>query len=227
MNPERHELIYFAQAHWHHFNFRLGSMDRLDREKKEVSVAPNYDEDGAVVIPRRSFNYDTLIMAVGSTSNDFGIKGARTHATALDTQDQAEKLHRRIHNSLIRAQTQTEPLRAGQLQVAIIGAGATGIELAAELHNTTRELAAYGLDRIDPDKDIKISLIEASERLLPALPDKVADSVRTELDRLDIQLHMGERVTEVTEQGVNTASGRFIASELVAVSYTHLTLPTT
>lgn len=215
MNPERHELIYFAQAHWHHFNFRLGSMDRLDREKKEVSVAPNYDEDGAVVIPRRSFNYDTLIMAVGSTSNDFGIKGARTHATALDTQDQAEKLHRRIHNSLIRAQTQTEPLRAGQLQVAIIGAGATGIELAAELHNTTRELAAYGLDRIDPDKDIKISLIEASERLLPALPDKVADSVRTELDRLDIQLHMGERVTEVTEQGVNTASGRFIASELV------------
>ncbi|RCL44586.1 MAG: NAD(P)/FAD-dependent oxidoreductase [Candidatus Thioglobus sp.] len=215
MNPERHELVYFAQAHWHHFNFRLGSMDRLDRSKKELSVAPNYDEEGIEVIPRRHFNYDTLIMAVGSTSNDFGIAGARTYATALDTQDQAEKLHRRIHNSLIRAQTQSEPVRAGQLQVAIIGAGATGIELAAELHNTTRELAAFGLDKIDPDKDIKICLIEASEHLLPALPNKVADSVRAELDKLNIQLYMGERVTEVTEQGVSTASGRFIASELV------------
>lgn len=215
MNPERHELIYFAQAHWHHFNFRLGSMDRLDRQQKEISIAPNYDEDGMEVIPRRTFNYDTLILAVGSTSNDFDIEGARSHATTLDTQSQAEKLQRRIHNSLIRAQTQIEPLRPGQLTVAIIGAGATGVELAAELHNTTRELTAYGLDRIDPDKDIKICLIEASDCLLPSLPTKVSDSVQTELDQLDIELHLGERVTRVTDVGVYTAAGGFFASELV------------
>ena len=52
---------------------------------------------------------------------------------------------------------QTEPLRPDQLQVAIIGAGATGVELAAELHKTTRELVAFGLDRIDPDKDISLT----------------------------------------------------------------------
>jgi NADH:ubiquinone reductase (H+-translocating) len=215
MNPEKHELVYLAQAHWHHFKFRLGSMDSLDRAKREISIAPNYDEDGVEVIPRRTFNYDTLIIAVGSTTNDFGVKGAREYSIALDTQDQAEKFHRRLHNALLRAQTQIAPVQAGQLEVVIVGAGATGVELSAELHNTTRELAAYGLDKIDPDRDIQISLIEASERVLPALPHKLSNLVDLELRKLRVHLYTGERVTEVTSKGVQTHSGRFIPSALV------------
>ena len=215
MNPEKHELVYLAQAHWHHFKFRLGSMDSLDRAKKEITIAPNYDEEGVEVIPRRTIKYDTLVIAVGSTTNDFGIKGAREHSIALDTQDQAEKFHRRLHNALLRAQTQAEPVQAGQLEVVIVGAGATGVELSAELHNTTRELAAYGLDKIDPDRDVHISLIEASERVLPALPSKLSSSVDLELRKLRVHLYMGERVTEVTSKGVQTHSGRFIPSALV------------
>lgn len=215
MNPEKHELVYLAQAHWHHFKFRLGSMDSLDRDKREISIAPHYDEDGVEVIPRRTFKYDTLVIAVGSTTNDFGVKGAREHSIALDTQDQAEKFHRRLHNALLRAQTQTEPVQAGQLEVVIVGAGATGVELSAELHNTTRELAAYGLDKINPDRDVQISLIEASERVLPALPPKLSNSVDLELRKLRVHLYTGERVTEVTSKGVQTHSGRFIPSALV------------
>lgn len=215
MNPEKHELIYLAQAHWHHFKFRLGSMDGLDRVKREITIAANYDEDGVEVIPRRTFNYDTLIIAVGSTTNDFGIKGVRENSIALDTQDQAEKFHRRLHNALLRAQTQTTPIQPGQLEVVIVGAGATGIELSAELHNTTRELTAYGLDKIDPDRDIQISLIEAGDRILPALPTKLAQSVDLELKKLGVHLYTGERVTEVTSEGVHTHSGRYIPSNLV------------
>ncbi|OGV78115.1 MAG: pyridine nucleotide-disulfide oxidoreductase [Methylotenera sp. RIFCSPLOWO2_02_FULL_45_14] len=215
MNPEKHELVYLAQAHWHHFKFRLGSMDSLDRAKREISIAPNYDEDGVEVIPRRTFKYDTLIIAVGSTTNDFGVKGAQEYSIALDTQDQAEKFHRRLHNALLRAQTQITPVQAGQLEVVIVGAGATGVELSAELHNTTRELAAYGLDKIDPDRDIQISLIEASERVLPALPPKLSNSVDLELRKLRVHLYTGERVTEVTSKGVQTHTGRFIPSALV------------
>lgn len=215
MNPEKHELDYLAQAHWHHFKFRLGSMEGLDRAKREISISPNYDEDGIEVIPRRTFQYDTLIIAVGSTTNDFGIKGAREHSIALDTQDQAERFHRRLHNALLRAQTQVDPVQAGQLEVVIVGAGATGVELSAELHNTTRELAAYGLDKIDADRDIKISLIEASDRVLPALPPKLSNSVDLELRKLRVHLYMGERVTEVSDKGVYTHSGRFIPSALV------------
>lgn len=215
MNPDKHELEYMAQAHWHHFRFRLGSMDGLDRSKKEITITPYFDEDGVQVIERRTFSYDTLIIAVGSTTNDFGIKGALEHSIALDTQLQAERFHRRLHNALVRAQTQVDPVQAGQLEVVIVGAGATGVELSAELHNTTRELAAYGLDKIDPDRDIKISLIEASDRVLPALPPKLSSAVDLELRKLRVHLYTGERVTEVTKQGVRTHSGRFIPSALV------------
>lgn len=215
MNPDKHELEYLAQAHWHHFYFRLGRVDGLDRARREVSVAPSYGDDGVEIIPRRVFKYDTLIMAVGSTTNDFGIKGAREHSIALDTQEQAERFHRRLHNALLRAQTQAEPVQAGQLEVVIVGAGATGVELAAELHNTTRELTAYGLDKIDPDKDIHISLIEASDRVLPVLPKRISDAVEMELRKLRVHLYIGERVTEVSEKGVYTHSGRFIPSALV------------
>lgn len=215
MNPDKHELEYMAQAHWHHFRFRLGSMDGLDRSKKEITITPYFDEDGVQVIERRTFSYDTLIIAVGSTTNDFGIKGALEHSIALDTQLQAERFHRRLHNALVRAQTQVGLVQAGQLEVVIVGAGATGVELSAELHNTTRELAAYGLDKIDPDRDIKISLIEASDRVLPALPPKLSNAVDLELRKLRVHLYTGERVTEVTDQGVRTHNGRFIPSALV------------
>ena len=215
MNPDKHELEYLAQAHWHHFNFRLGEMDGLDRTKKEVYISANYDEDGEEIIPRRTIPYDTLIIAVGSTTNDFGIKGARENSIALDTQDQAERFHRRLHNALLRAQTQVGPVNAGQLEVVIVGAGATGVELSAELHNTTRELAAYGLDKIDPDKDVRISLIEASDRVLPALPPNLSKAVDLELRKLRVHVYTGERVTEVTDKGIHTHSGRFIPSELV------------
>lgn len=215
MDPEKHELVYLAQAHWHHFRFRLGRMDSLNRAAKEVSIAPHYDEDGLEVIPPRTIGYDTLIIAVGSTTNDFGIKGASEYSIALDTQEQAEKFHRRLHNALVRAQTQTTPILTGQLEVVIVGAGATGVELSAELHNTTRELAEYGLDKIDAEHDVKISLIEAGERVLPALPERLSASVALELRKLNVNLLTSERVTEVTDKGVFTHSGKFIPSNLV------------
>ena len=215
MDPEKHELNYLAQAHWHHFKFRLGRMNGLDRKKKEVLLDPYHDEYGFEVIPARGIPYDSLVIAIGSTTNDVGVKGANKHAIALDTQVQAEKFHRKLHNSLVRAQTQVTAIEAGQLDVAIVGAGATGVELAAELHNTTRELAAYGLDNIDAEKDIKISIIEASEQLLPALPRKLANSVELELKKLGVQVNTSERVVEVTAKGVHTHSGRFIPSALV------------
>ena len=215
MNPDKHELEYMAQAHWHHFRFRLGRMDRLNRHKKEVSIAPYIDEDGKEIIPRRSFQYDTLIISVGSTTNDFGIKGAAEHSIALDTQEQAEVFHQKLHHAILKAQTQKKAIQPGQLEVVIVCAGATGVELAAELHKATREMTAYGIDRVNPDRDIKISIIEASPRLLPALPKKLSHSVELELRKLRVHLYMGERVTSVSAKGVTTHTKRFVPSALV------------
>src|SRR5262249_56823599 len=127
-------------------------------------------EEGREPPPPRSLGYDTLVIAVGSVTNDFGTRGVAEHAVPLETPAQAARFNRRLINACLRAQTQDGPVRPGQLHVAIVGAGATGTELAAELYRTTREVVAYGLDRIDPQRDIRIVLIEPAERILPGLP---------------------------------------------------------
>jgi NADH dehydrogenase len=99
--------------------------------------------------------------------------------------------------------------------VTIIGAGATGTELAAELHRTARSLIAFGLDKIDPDNDVKISLVEAADRILPALPQSIADATSGVLRNLRVDVRTRARVTEVTGEGVKLADGDFIPSELV------------
>jgi NADH dehydrogenase len=141
----------------------------------------------------REVGYDALVIAIGSSTNDFGTPGVREHAIALETAAKPSAFHKRLVNACIRANTQDAPLAPEQLQVAIIGAGATGTELAAELHKTTRQLVAFGLDRIDPDKDIKIHLIEAAPRILPALPERVAKAANELLKGLGVRVHTGAR----------------------------------
>jgi len=215
MDIGMHELDYLAQAHWHGFRYRVGEMSGLDRSRRLVHVAPFRDEEGLLVTERQLVAYDTLVLAVGSLSNDFGTPGAKEHAILLESQAEAERFHRRLVNACIRAHTQAEPLRPEQLQVAIIGAGATGTELAAELHRTMRQLVAFGLDRIDPDKHIKIHLIEGGQRILPALPERLSSAAQRLLEGLQVKIHTSAMVSQVLPNGVRLASGQFIAAELV------------
>jgi NADH dehydrogenase len=211
-------LEYLAQAHWHHFRFRLGRMDGLDRARQEVSVAPTLDDEGVEIIPRRRFRYDTLIIAVGSISNDFGVPGVMEHCIMLDTPEQAREFHRRHINACLRAHTQTEAVAPGQLTVGIVGAGATGVELAAELHDTTRELSAYGLEKIDPDKNLKLLIVEASDRILPGLPPRLSAAAAERLAELGVEVHANERVVEVRRDGMLTADGTFIPASMMVWS---------
>jgi NADH dehydrogenase len=210
-----HEIDFLAQAHWHGFRYRIGEMIGLDRERREVQLAAHVDDEGRQVTPMRSFSYDTLVIAVGSESNDFGTPGVREHAVALDTPLEATRFQRRLVNAYIRGHAQPEALRPEQLHVAIIGAGATGTELAAELHYATRQLVAYGLDRIDPEKDIKIHLIEAADRILPALPERLSNAGMKLLEDLGVRVHTSSKVAEVSATGVKLASGTFLPAELV------------
>jgi len=214
MDVDQHTLDYLAQARWHHFRFRLGSMAGLDRERRVVKVAPTHDDEGRLLIGEREIRYDTLVIAVGSGTNDFGTPGAQEHAISLDMPAQAERFHNRLINACIRANAQREPLRPEQLNVAIIGAGATGVELAAELHHTTRELVAFGLERINAERDIRITLIEAGPRVLPALPERLSISTLELLEKLHVQVLTGARVTAVEADGVLIADGRRIPAEL-------------
>lgn len=215
MDLDDHALDYLAQAHWHHFRYRAGEMIGLDRTRREVRLGATHDEEGRLVTPERTVPYDILVVAIGSRSNDFGTSGVAAHAIALDTPEQAARFHRRLVNACLRAHTQLEPVRRGQLHVAIIGAGATGTELSAELHRTARAVVAYGLDKIDPEKDIAITLIEAAPRILPALPERLSAATEGLLRRLGVDVRTSARVTAVTERGVQLADGDFVPSELV------------
>lgn len=215
MDMSVHEVDYLAQAHWHGFRFRLGELTGIDRERSEVHVAPYLDDEGRLVTPARAFGYDTLVVAIGSLSNDFGTPGVREHALRLESKADAQRFHQRMVNACIRAHAQTTPLRPEQLHVAIIGAGATGVELAAELHRTTREVVAYGLDRVDAEKDIQVSLIEAADRVLPALPARMSAATEALLRELGVDVHVAAKVAEVLPNGVRLADGRTLPAELV------------
>ena len=215
MDIDVYQTNYLAQSHWHYFRYRIGEMIGLDRARRRVVVAPFIDEEGDQVTPLREFIYDTLVMAVGSMTNDFGTPGAKEYAISLETPVQAERFHRRLVNAYIRAHAQAGSLRPEQLQVAIIGAGATGVELAAELHNTTRTLVSYGLDRIDPEKDMKLILVEAADRILPALPPRLSDAATRLLAKLNVNVRTSARVAEVLPDGVRLASGDIVPAELV------------
>jgi NADH:quinone reductase (non-electrogenic) len=210
-----HELDYLAQSHWHRFVYRVGEMVGLDRTRREVHVAPFFDDEGRQVTPERTIPYDTLVIAVGSNGNDFGTPGVKEHAIQLDTPPQAKRFHGRLVNALMRAHAQHEPLAEHQLQVAIIGAGATGVELAAELHKSTRQLVAYGLDRIDPKEDIRLYVIEAADRILPALPPRLSEAAAGLLTDLGVVVRTSSRVAEVTDRGVRLENGESIPAELV------------
>ncbi|HUO79732.1 MAG TPA: NAD(P)/FAD-dependent oxidoreductase [Steroidobacteraceae bacterium] len=215
LDPGDHELDYFAQAHWHGFRYQQGEMVGLERAARRLRLAPVVDADGAVVVPARAVPYDTLVVAIGSQTNDFGTPGAAQHAISLDSAEQAERFHARLLNTCLKADLEPLAPAPGALGIVIIGAGATGVELAAELHKVVRELVAYGFDRIDPERDLRLTIVEAAPRILPALPERLAAATLGLLERLHVEVLSGERVVEVGAHGVRTASGRVVPAALV------------
>src|SRR5471032_73619 len=212
LNSYEDELNYVAQAKWNHFQFQLGRMTGLDRANKQLHLAATLDENGVELVPARSLEYDSLVISVGSTTNDFGTKGAAEHCLFLDTRKQAERFHQRLLNRYLSAHAgQSDAIE--EITVAIVGAGATGVELAAELHNAAQELAAYGLGRIKPE-NMRITLIEAGPRVLPALPERIGGPVHTTLEKLGVTVLTNAAVSEVTADNLITASGQVIPAML-------------
>jgi NADH dehydrogenase len=212
LNSYEDELNYVAQAKWNNFQFQLGRMTGLDRATKQLHLAATPDEDGNELVPARSLEYDSLVIAVGSTTNDFNTQGATEHCLFLDTRKQAERFHQQLLNRYLRAHAGQADITE-EVTVAIVGAGATGVELAAELHNAAHELAAYGLGRIKPE-NLRITLLEAGPRVLPALPERIGGPVHKTLEKLGVTVLTNAAVSEVTADSLITADGRVIPATL-------------
>lgn len=212
MNSSIDGLDYLEHAKQHGFRFHLGRMSGLDREQKQVVLAPVMDEKGEEIAPERRVKYDTLVLAVGSVTNDFNTPGAKDHCFFLDNSHQANRFHKTLLNEFIRANTSQDPA-ALTLNIGIIGAGATGVELSAELYYAAELLTSYGLKRLAP-ANVHVHIVEAGPRILPALPERIANAVQLKLENLGVTLHTDTRITEVTEAGLVTQHGSVIPARI-------------
>lgn len=203
------ELNYQAHGKRHGFNFQLGRMCGLDRAKQNIKLAAIHDGDEQI-LPERTLDYDQLVIALGSVTNDFGTRGAANHCYFLDSRLQAERFHQKLLNQFIKANGSNSP---EELSIAIVGAGATGVELSAELYNTTEALARYGMSQFNTDK-LKVSLIEAGPQILPALPRRISNAAKRELESLGVSVLTETLITEVTESGFITKDGSEVKARL-------------
>ena len=203
-------VSYRAHAKNHHFNFKLGAMRHLDRVKKTIRLDALIDDDGTMILPESEVEYDILVMALGSVSNDFNTKGVREHCIFLDSPEQAKKFHHRMLNKYLQLGVQ----ETKSVNVAIIGAGATGVELSAELYNSLKQVSSYGFEHIK-SADLHVSLVEAGESILPALPKRISASAHQELLKLGVDVRTQTMVTEANEQGLLTKSGELIKADLI------------
>ena len=215
LSAEGDGLDYFAHARQHHFAFEPGRMCGLDRAAREIILDPVANPSGAESGPRRRLGYDTLVLAVGSSINDFGVPGVREHCLFLDSPAEAERIHRLILGRFLRGHAEASSGTERRLRFAIVGAGATGVELAAELRQAARGLVGYGLRGFDPDRDVEVRLIEAAPSVLPALPERLQVATERQLRTLGVEVHTAEQVERVTADGVHTRSGQLIPADLI------------
>lgn len=202
-------LDYRAHARENHYVFELGTLAGLDRAQRQINLAPITDADGDEVLPARALAYDYLVLAIGSSGNDFGTPGVREHCLFLDSRQQADRFHECFLNTCMRANYFGAPVT-----VAIVGGGATGVELAAEIHHAVDVLKLYGHEQLDRRK-LQVHLIEAAPRILPPLSEKIAAAAHAELAELGVTIHVNTRVSKATAQAFITEEQEIQADLLV------------
>lgn len=202
------QTTYLAQAREAGFAFRPGELGELDRSAREVRLRALYAPDGRLAVPEQVIAYDTLVLAVGSKANDFGTPGVLQHCLMIDSRVQAEAFNREVRLRMLQCLTQ-----GADLSIAIVGGGATGVELAASLVQLTVSAAAYGARGL-ADR-LSITLVEAGPRLLPAFPEDISAAVQTQLEALGVRVRVATPVTAVQADGLVLGAGNRIAASLM------------
>ncbi|CAH1575253.1 NAD(P)/FAD-dependent oxidoreductase [Vibrio owensii] len=204
-------LSYRAHAKNHSFDFQMGSLQDINRERKVIILSELKDDHGELLMPSRELEYDILVMAIGSTSNDFNTPGVRENCIFLDSPEQAHRFRSEMNNEFLKLHAKNGN---GTVDIAIVGAGATGVELSAELHNAVKELRTYGFGDLDSSK-LNVNLVEAGERILPALPPRISSAAHQELVKLGVNVRTATMVTQADKDGLTTKDGEKIPAQIM------------
>lgn len=210
-------LSYQMLAHDNGFTFVYGAMTGLDSAAQRVTVGAVNDAAGIEVLPPRHLDYKGLVMAVGSTSNYFGVPGARENTISLNATEDAERFRLTLLRLMARVeQEMAETASAAHegIDIVIIGGGATGVELAAELREASSVYTSYGFRKMDARRDVRITLLEGAERILAPLPERVSGAALRLLNQRAIRVVTGCRVTKIERDHIEDAQGNHYRSNL-------------
>ena len=211
MNSYHDEASYRMLASKHRFNFLLGMAEHIDLDAKTISLGSINDDDGLEMVPNRAVHFDHLVVAVGSLSNDFGIEGVSDFSKQLDSREQAELFQKNFAAQLHRVNAMEKP--DAKLSIAIIGGGATGVELAADMHNVVQRLREFGFEHFSKER-LSVSVIEAAPGLLPRLPPRIGASVEQELERIGVRVRTNTMVARVAKDAVYTKDDEAIDADI-------------
>ena len=206
-------LSYQMLAHDNGFSFHYGPMIGLDTGMRTLLVGAV--RDGAEeVLPERRIVYESLVLAIGSVSNDFGVPGVANHAFSLDGPHDAERFRLRMLQLLSLVDVRKTHDASAALDIVIIGGGATGVELAAELREATSLHAQYGLRHIDAGRDVRIRILEGAPRLLAPLDEKVSAAATRLLKQRHVEVTPSCRVVKIEWNQVTDAEGHVYPADL-------------
>ena len=199
------EISYLAQGRAHGFEFQMGPLEGLDMARRVIRLGHVKAQAGQDdLLGAREIPFDTLVLAFGSRVNDFGIPGVIEHCHMLDSAAQAQHLQR----SFIEGAIQVAAGRIDHLSVGIVGAGATGVELAAELHHAVHAMERYGgLASPGGTNRLEIYVIDRADRVLPSTHPKTSAAAMASLQKLGVQLRLGASVERVTADALYLSGG--------------------
>lgn len=159
--------------------------------------------------------YDFLVIATGSQTRSLGVPGVDDYAFALRTLDDAIALRNRILDCFEQASRKSDPLRRQELLTfAIVGGGATGVEMAGALIEMVRGPLRRDFPTIDR-KQVRVLMVQAGDRLLPDLPAKLGHYTNRCLRRLGVEIYLGVRVNQVMPHAVHLSDGQTIPTATV------------
>ena len=205
-NIYEQQVQYVAHARRHHFEYVPGRLVAIDRAARHIRLAPLVVA-GEAVAGGRELDYDVLVLALGSRANDFGTPGVVEHCHFIDSQDQADEFNARLRAQVVRSFAQ-----GGNIDIAIVGGGATGVELAAELSRMVELAGAYG--EADIRKQLHLTLLESAPRILSAFPEAVSASATSQLRALGVDVRTGVRVIAADADGYTLDGGERVSAAL-------------
>jgi hypothetical protein len=148
------------------------------------------------------------VLAFGSRVNDFGTPGVLEYCDMLDSPAQAIDLRRKILALALR--TAGDPDK--RISIGIVGAGATGVELAAELHHAFNDMHRYG--GLDPASKLDITLMDMAKRVLPNVDPRTSESAEKILVRMGVKLRTGVGVDAVEDGCFHLSDGSSVHCDI-------------